>query len=280
MKQNQPLTKRQARQLSLVLDRIYMQQWHSFQKVALSNRVVFQMIWENLPKMPECHKAGKTLLHAILECDAPLPIVAQMLQMIPPRGRDALRAQDAMGRTPLHIAAGCGADPMVIRLLGGADPGTCTVVDGDGRTALHLACDRDDCMVMMVQDENDNSIHCSRHVPPRKPCSEARTYEIVRALLASALDASCIEDEEEMTALEYAILSGASLETVRLLQAASMVALRERDQVMSDDDERQECTTTRFDDRHLKTPLIFSPKNNPMLSSRREPLRTQKQTRR
>eukprot|EP00579_Thalassiosira_antarctica_P026881 CAMPEP_0202013834 /NCGR_PEP_ID=MMETSP0905-20130828/27392_1 /ASSEMBLY_ACC=CAM_ASM_000554 /TAXON_ID=420261 /ORGANISM="Thalassiosira antarctica, Strain CCMP982" /LENGTH=262 /DNA_ID=CAMNT_0048573527 /DNA_START=187 /DNA_END=975 /DNA_ORIENTATION=- len=212
------ITKHLAQHLALLLDVIHSQRWSAFENIVLSSPSVFRMICNTIPNIEE-FKGGKTLLHACLRYDPPLEIVAKMIKMFPDRTA-ALRAQDCTGRTPLHIAAACVADPMVIKLLGSADPTTCTILDEDGRTPLHLACD----ISFTIQDENDK---CHPQQPQQR---ETRSYDAVRALLSDSLVASLVEDEDGMSALEYAIISDASIEVVTLLQKATMESLQEREQ--------------------------------------------------
>jgi len=51
-------------------------------------------------------------------------------------------------------------------------------------------------------------------------------------LLSDSLAASLVEDEDGMNALEYAILSNASLDVVALLQIATMQSQRERERLL------------------------------------------------
>ena len=176
-----------------------------------------------------------SLLHACLRYSPPLEVVVKMVNMFPDR-TSTLRAQDCMGRTPLHIAAACDADPMVIKLLGSANPSTCNILDQDGRTPLHLACDRS-CSIL---DENDTQSRPQQHDTP--------SYGAVRALLSESLSPALIEDEDGMSALEYAIISDASIEVVNLLQKATMESHQEREKLRSNKKRRLlDGTTTTAD---------------------------------
>ena len=194
--------------LDLLLDVIRSQRWQSFETIALSNPDVYQMINNALPTHG---KDTMTLLHAVLRYNPPLETVIKMMLQHQVVGTndcnmiDAVRAQDSMGRTPLHIAAACDADAMIIKLLGNADPMTCSTLDTDGRTPLHLAC---------MNDDNDASHNPTRHGPP--------SIANVRALLSVSLEPALIEDEDDMSALEYAIISDANIDVVKLLQLATM----------------------------------------------------------
>ena len=201
-----------TKHLSLLHGVIRSGRWSAFENIALSNPSVFRMICSAMPTCDEFR--GTSLLHVCLRYSAPLKIVAKIIEMYPDRTA-ALRARDGMGRTPLHVAAACDADAMVIKLLGSADPATCNILDDDGRTPLHLACD---ISGDIIHDENDK--------PPPPKQREAPSYDVVRALLSESLEPTLVEDEDGMSPLEYAIISGASIEVVNLLQKATMHVLR------------------------------------------------------
>mmetsp|Transcript_20291 Transcript_20291/g.29017 ORF Transcript_20291/g.29017 Transcript_20291/m.29017 type:complete len:187 (+) Transcript_20291:503-1063(+) len=151
---------------------------------------------------------GMTLLHAVVRCNPPLSVVAKMMDICP----DQLAAKDCLGRTPLHVAAGSSASPMLIKLLAQACPSSCDVTDEDGKTPLHFACDTS---CELFEDDAAN------RTMPREVC-----HDTVRALLSESLLSATIEDLDEMNALEFAIVSDARLETIKLLQKASCKTLR------------------------------------------------------
>jgi len=206
------VTKQLARHLALLMGVIRSQRWVAFAKIVLSNPNTFQMICNAIPKYEDFK--GVTLLHTCLYHNPPLDVVVKMIKMFPDR-TSALRVQDCMGRTPLHIATACDADPMVIKLLGSADPTTCSILDKDGRSPLHLACDSS-CNIL--DDPDTRSQQRERKAP---------SYGAVRALLSESLGPALIEDEDGTSALEYAIISDASIEIVNLLQKAAMGSRQE-----------------------------------------------------
>jgi hypothetical protein len=158
-----------------------------------------------------------TLLHAVARYDPPLTIVAKMIEICP----ELLYAMDSLGRTPLHIAAGLGASPALIKLIALACPAACDAQDEDGKTPLHLACDIY-CELFVEDDTNRNKT--SRRTP---------NHDSIRALLSESLGAATIEDLDEMSPLEYAIVSDASLQTVKMLQRASAEVCRSgRDRIV------------------------------------------------
>jgi len=121
---------------------------------------------------------------------------------------DLLAARDCLGRTPLHVAAGSAADPRLIKILAHVCPPACDVQDVDGKTPLHFACDSS---CELFEDDHNNE-----SATPRPPCHDA-----ICALLSESLAAATIEDADEMNPLEHAIMSNASLKTVKLLQNAA-----------------------------------------------------------
>ena len=156
---------------------------------------------------------ASTLLHAVVRFNPPLDVVTKMVDICP----DQLAAKDCLGRTPLHVAAGSSAEPRLIKLIANAYPASCDATDEDGKTPLHFACDTS--FELFEDDDAANSIRST----PREVC-----HDTVRALLTESLHAATIEDLDEMNALEYAILSGAGLRTVKLLQKASGKTLQSR----------------------------------------------------
>ena len=68
-----------------------------------------------------------TLLHAIVRHDPPIRLLSNMIQFYPA----ALEKQDCLGRTALHVAAGCGANVRTIKSLVVAYSNACTTQDVD-----------------------------------------------------------------------------------------------------------------------------------------------------
>lgn len=189
--------------VAIVLELIHTQNWAKFEKVT-SQPKLFKIITEYIQKCDEFN--GMTLLHVIVKRKPPLHILDAMIHA----HSDALRGQDCVGRTPLHVACGTGADAKIIRSLVKAFPQACDLKDEDGRLPLHLACDTD-CVLF----EGDQT--------PRAPPS----VDVVKALLAASLRSVLVEDDDEMSPIEYAIVSGSSIDVVKLLQKASMAKRRE-----------------------------------------------------
>jgi ankyrin repeat protein len=177
-------------------------QFASFRFVAIPSPTQFQAMTNAISQTPGLN--GMTLLHAATVYNPPTELVIDMLQISP----TLIKATDDLGRTPLHMAAGSGVNPDLIKFLANIYPASCVIRDVDGKTPLHHVCDTS-CGLFV----NDTADHTTR----RLPC-----HESVKALLSESLHAAIIEDADEMTALEHAILNNAELKTVKLLQHAAV----------------------------------------------------------
>lgn len=149
---------------------------------------------------------GITLLHAIVRENPPYDVVANIIKLCP----EMLAVRDDLGRTPLHIAAGSQACPLLLKLIARACPAACDVQDEGGRTPLHFICDTS--FVLFTSDGHPSSTPQHRKGPK---------HEAVVALLSVSMKAAAIEDSDEMSPLEHAIMCDASLKTVKLLQSSA-----------------------------------------------------------
>ena len=188
--------------VEILLDLIHNRLWEEVEEVA-QQRALFKMISEHIQQSEEFN--GMTLLHAVIKYNPPIQVLESILQA----HSDAIKGQDCLGRTPLHVACGTGSDPSIIRMLVRAYPEACDVQDVDGRTPLHLSCDYE--CVLFEGDQTPSS-------PP--------SIGVVRALLSGSLKPVLVEDEDEMSPIEYALVSEADMEVVELLQQASTTARR------------------------------------------------------
>ena len=193
--------------LSYLLGLIEAKDWDGFEDFALKNHDTFRLISKSIQECEEF--SSMTLLHACVRYNPPLKLLDTMVQLDP----HALRGEDCVGRTPLHVAAGAGASPPVVELLVRNYSEACSIQDLDGRTPLHLACD---ASCELFEDDADGL--------PRGPPS----LDNVKFLLAGSLDAATLEDVDEMNAVELAILSDAPYEVVELLQRATQKVLKRR----------------------------------------------------
>lgn len=154
---------------------------------------------------------GMTILHACARFNPPSSMVRTMIELCP----DAPHSQDCLNRTPLHVATGTGASSPVIKALVDAYPAACLIQDKDGRSPLHMACDAS----------------CELFEDDRSSERPAPSYRTIGVLLSASLESAVLEDEDGMSAIEYALFSNADLQTVRLIQkAAQKVMLNKRDQ--------------------------------------------------
>lgn len=201
--------------------------WASFARIALTNPKVFNMICSLMCEAQEFKDTKTTLLHFVLRNDPPVEVVANMLKFYPDM-TTALCARDRRGRTPLHVAALCGAAPIVVKLLSSANLIACTTRDEDGRTPLHLACGASSSS----SDASTSESSCQQADVNVNQQSQdqfkSRSYDTLRAILSDSLESALIEDEDEMTALEYAIMNDAPIKHVTLLQKASMECNRRK----------------------------------------------------
>ena len=183
-----------------ILELLIDQNWESFRCNVLSSREIFRHLASAISSCSQLN--GMTLLHAIVKYDPPLEIVARMIEFCP----DMPAATDCLRRTPLHVAAGSRASASLIELLAHAHPAACDAQDEERKTPLHFACDSS-CVLF------EDDFHESGSIPRQPP-----NHEAVAVLLSYSVHAVTLEDDEDMTPLEHAIQSNASMETVKLLQ--------------------------------------------------------------
>mmetsp|Transcript_8657 Transcript_8657/g.18627 ORF Transcript_8657/g.18627 Transcript_8657/m.18627 type:complete len:231 (+) Transcript_8657:123-815(+) len=191
--------------LALILNIIESKDWVAFNQVATQNPRAFQVLSEMMTSTDEFN--GMSFLHAIVRNHPPLEVVADVIALCP----YSPRARDCLNRTPLHVAAGVGASVPVVKYLCMSYPEACKIQDEDGRTPLHFACDVD-CKLFEGQPD--------RHDKP--------TFEIVHALLSASIAPASMEDEDEMSPLEYAIFSNADVRVVKLLQKAAQKFMKKK----------------------------------------------------
>jgi len=185
-----------------VLQMIASRDWETFRSAVLSRPALFRHIASAVSSCSELN--GMTLLHAVVRYNPPLDVVAQMIRLCP----DMSAAKDCLGRTPLHVAAGSKASASLLKLLAHACPAACDAQDQERKTPLHIVCDSS--CVLFEDDLNENG---TLRQPPN--------HDAVAALLSYSLHVVTLEDDEDMSPLEHAIMSNASLKTVRMLQSAT-----------------------------------------------------------
>jgi len=193
--------------LTLLLNIIESNDWSTFNEIALQNPKAFQALSKIISTTSEFN--GMSFLHAVVRNSPPIEIVADMIRICP----DSPKARDCLNRTPLHVAAGVGASVQVIKYLAMAYPEACKVQDEDGRTPLHFACDVE-CRLFEGEPE--------RRAPP--------SFQVIHALLSASIAPASMEDEDEMSPLEYAIFSDADVKVVKLLQKAAQKFMKKQHQ--------------------------------------------------
>ena len=199
--------------LNLLLSSIDAKDWDLFTEAAIKNPKAFRSLAKILATTSDFN--GMTFLHAAVRHNPPLHVVADITKICP----DAPSRCDCLNRTPLHVAAGVGANVGVIKFLATVAPETCKIQDEDGRTPLHFACDVD-CQLFEGEE--------TRRDPP--------SYEVVHALLCANIMPAAMEDADEMSPLEYAIFSHADIRVVKLLQKAAQKHMKKQDASRKDTD--------------------------------------------
>ena len=188
--------------LVLLFQQIESNDWKSFDREFLSNcdgRSNFKLLADLVEEKSTLFH-GMTLLHAVVRFNPPAQVVQEVIELCP----HAPRVQDCAGRTPLHVMAGTGASSEVIQVLATAFPDACMIQDVDGRTPLHLLCNSS-CKLF----EDDNK---SKSKPSR---------ESVIELLIASPESVMLEDNEEMSAIEYALYSLCDMKIIKILQSST-----------------------------------------------------------
>jgi ankyrin repeat protein len=196
--------------VAFLLGLIESEDWNMIRKlIALSSPDCFRAMASSIPSISEPDFNGTTLLHAIVRHNPPLDIVGNIIRLCP----DLPASRDDLGWTPLHVAACSKASPLLLKFLACAYPAACDAQDEEGKTPLHFVCEP--TLVLFGGDTSSTP-------------QEAPNHEAVVALLSESMNAATIEDDEDMTPLEHAIMNGASLNTIKLLQSSSAKCLRSR----------------------------------------------------
>lgn len=164
----------------------------------------------------------RSALHIICSAHPPLHVVQKVARACP----EALSQMDKNGHTPLHCAAEWGASSAVVDFLIYKYPAAAGMTDLDGKTPLHLTCEN--CCYDAACDMG--------HLPFEKNCGADESQpQLVKGPLLPVIKALCkaapkipnIEDDEGISALEYAIMHDADVKVVKLLQKASSTAWKD-----------------------------------------------------
>eukprot|EP00571_Detonula_confervacea_P016887 CAMPEP_0172301682 /NCGR_PEP_ID=MMETSP1058-20130122/3523_1 /TAXON_ID=83371 /ORGANISM="Detonula confervacea, Strain CCMP 353" /LENGTH=350 /DNA_ID=CAMNT_0013011893 /DNA_START=155 /DNA_END=1204 /DNA_ORIENTATION=+ len=150
------------------------------------------------------------VVHYACRFNPPRTIISHLASLYP----QGVMLQDKMGRLPLHYAAKWGASYRLLDYLIEKDRSAASVKDSLGKTPLHLLCEHYSSFIDSNQRDNLSS--------------EDNMMEAMAALIEAAPDAVNIEDNDDTTAIEYAIASDTPYDAVRLIQKASERDWKER----------------------------------------------------
>lgn len=150
---------------------------------------------------------SEIILHFATRFQAPLRIVSLLARIYPM----SLTSADATGRYPIHVASKWSATPDVIAFLIKANPSVVGVQDSLGKTPMHYV---GECYLAHYNSPMYNR--------------DDSMLQVVRLLKTAAPLSVNLEDNEEMNAIEYALLSEASLKVVKTMQRACRDDWRER----------------------------------------------------
>ena len=191
-----------------VLQIMVSRDWETFRSDLVSRPTSFRHIASAVSACSQLN--GMTLLHAAVRHDPPLDIVAKMIEICP----HMTASKDCLGRTPLHVAAGSGCSAALLHMIARAHPAACDAQDEEGKTPLHFVCDSS---CVLFEDDLDNDKNNNGGTPRQPP-----KHDAVSTLLCHSSIAATLEDDEGMSPLEHAIMSHASLTTVKLLLRSVM----------------------------------------------------------
>ena len=94
---------------------------------------------------------------------------------------------------------------------------------------LHYSCDSSTGLFDDEEEDDDQSLVSSSSATPTNEVKRATpSHDVIAAILSESMAAATIEDADEMSPVEHAIVSGASLKTVKMLQAAAAKSLQSR----------------------------------------------------
>lgn len=159
---------------------------------------------------------GGTCTHEICFFDAPLELLIAVLDFCP----NHVFKIDNEHRTPLFTASACCASALIISSLIALHPKAVEMKDVGGRTPLIAAC----------LHEHFGVMRDGQSLRYRQTC-------VIEELLYANSSVVLVPDNEEITALEYAILGNAGKSAVTLLQKTTAVEEKIKSEL--------ECTARR-----------------------------------
>ena len=142
--------------------------------------------------------SSRDILHILYASNPPLDIVTDLLGLCGSRVTEI----DSTGRTPLHMATASGASLDVVEPLISMYPAAAGIPDNRGETPLMLA---------------------SAH-------GKGADKSLIKALIRASPHTVVDEDDEGLSALEYALLSEVPREIFRMLQKSCAKERKRRDE--------------------------------------------------
>ncbi|KAL7489670.1 hypothetical protein ACHAW6_015359 [Cyclotella cf. meneghiniana] len=152
------------------------------------------------------------IVHYACQFNPPQSIVRLLASMY----STGITTPDKTGRLPLHYAAKCGASPRLIKCLIKMDPSAVSTKDSEGKTPIHHLC------LHYVDAFHPNNFSGDINV-------EDCMLQAICALVEVDPSIVAVEDNLDVTALEYAIESNAPYRVVRRLQMATGKFWKERE---------------------------------------------------
>lgn len=151
-------------------------------------------------EMMNIDDSGDTILHAVCRCNPPRELVQEIIAILP----DTATTTNQVSQYALHIAAENGASPVIIRYLCNLQPVASGSRDNWGKTPLHLVCKN----------------YAIKYKPYKDLSMTDAMLQAVRIIIDLSPETVNVDDEDGMTALEYAIEADADIRTIQSIQKA------------------------------------------------------------
>jgi len=159
--------------------------------------------------------SGQNALHVVCRYHPPVRVLSAIVSTCP----SCTKGVDNNGYTPLHTAVSCGASLKVINRLIRWYPEAAAVKENRGRFPLHLCCRKGIDFEVCCDTSSDESSLDGRFLE-----REPHICEIIASIAYAAPHVITEEDEDGLSALEYAIQNGLEYRVVRKLQKFSVAA--------------------------------------------------------
>ena len=159
--------------------------------------------------------SGQNALHVVCRYHPPVGVLTAIVSICP----SCTKGVDNNGYTPLHTAVSCGASLKVINKLILWYPEAAAVKDNRGRYPLHLCCQKGIDFEACCDTSSDES-SLDGKLLEREP----QIGEIIASIAYAAPHVITQDDEDGLSALEYAIQNGFEYRVVRKLQKFSVAA--------------------------------------------------------